>query len=344
MAAVYAGLDIGSGECHVVGKTSAGDVVVDRRFRTTESELRQVAGEIGLEATVHTEAGELAGWVRRILKPLVKGVVVSDTRTNAWIARDPHKGDRVDADKLADLLRLGNFREVYYPDDETRSQFKRVVRLYDDLTRAQTRIKCQVKSWLRQAGVIVKDDSAYSVEDREKLLRESPKIVREMVQRLGTLLDATVVQQESARKLVVRESRRFPEIARLREVPGVGPIGASRFVSYIHDPFRFPNKRKLWRYCRLGVTHRSSGDRELGHRHLDKAGNGTLKDVSRKAFQGAMKTTKSNAIRRFFEASLERTGSEVHARLSTQRKVLTILWTLWKGGTSYRDDYESQKG
>ena len=38
----------------------------------------------------------------------------------------------------------------------------------------------------------------------------------------------------------------------------------------------------------------------------------------------------------FFMNSLKRTYSRVHARLNTQRKIITVMYGLWKKGEAYR--------
>lgn len=48
-----------------------------------------------------------------IIRPLVQRVVCSHLQSNAWIAKDADKRDRIDAFKLADLLRLNRFKEVH---------------------------------------------------------------------------------------------------------------------------------------------------------------------------------------------------------------------------------------
>ena len=94
--------------------------------------------------------------------------------------------------------------------------------------------------------------------------------------------------QEQARLLMLRAAQAFPEIKLLRTMPGVGPIGACRFSAYIHTPSRFSSKRKLWKYSRLSVSHRSSNGKPLRRPKLDySSGCGRLKDVSRKAFDAA---------------------------------------------------------
>jgi transposase len=133
------------------------------------------------------------------------------------------------------------------------------------------------------------------------------------------------------------ESLRYPEIKRFDEVPGVGLIGACRFAAYVQTPHRFSSTRKLRRYCRLGITDRSSDGQALGRRRLDRNGVGRLKFMSQQAFGGAMKTKKDNMFKRFFRASLHRTQDSTHARLSTQRKILAVLHAMWLSGGRYDD-------
>ncbi len=121
-------------------------------------------------------------------------------------------------------------------------------------------------------------------------------------------------------------------------MPGVGIIGVARFSAYIQPPHRFSSKRKLWHYCRLGITERSSEGKPLGRKRLEQAGNGRLKDLSRKAFNGALHTRADNAFKRTYRQALARTHDAPHARLTPQRKLLAVLRALWKGGTLYQDD------
>ena len=63
-----------------------------RRFATSEANLITAFTGLGSDVHVHMEAGELAAWVRSVIAPLVKRVVISHPRTNAWIANDPPQG------------------------------------------------------------------------------------------------------------------------------------------------------------------------------------------------------------------------------------------------------------
>jgi len=112
---------------------------------------------------------------------------------------------------------------------------------------------------------------------------------------------------------------------------------AAIFCAYVKCPERFSDSRKLWRYSRLGITQCISGGKDLKRQRLDRMGNGSLKAISLTAFRGAMRTTGDNRFKRAYANTLANTGSEVHARLSVQRKILQVMWAMWLHGTPYDD-------
>jgi hypothetical protein len=140
----------------------------------SEADLIQAFTGLGQDVHVHMEAGESAPWVRGIILPPVKRVVISHPRSNARIANDPNKCDRIDAAKLADLLRMNRYTEVYYAPDTSRRDFKQLVQHYDDLTDQQVRLKNKIKARLRVQGIIVRDGRLFTRKGRTVVLEKVP--------------------------------------------------------------------------------------------------------------------------------------------------------------------------
>ena len=115
------------------------------------------------------------------------------------------------------------------------------------------------------------------------------------------------------------------------------------FRAYVKNPHRFAKRSELVRYSRLGVTKYDSGGKTLKHEHLDRAGCGALKYISRKEFMGSMRTCADNRFKRAYKQSLENTGDPDHARLSVQRKILATMWAMWRDGTRYGDSQIAYK-
>lgn len=335
----YVGLDLGSSAFQQVAIKTDGSIEVNRSFTTSETNLRTAFAGLRGEIQVHLEAGELAPWAASVIAPLVTRVVVSHPQSNAWIAKDADKCDRIDAYKLAELLRLKRFKEVFYPPQQSRREFKTLVQHYDELTAQQARLKTKLKARLRMQGVIVTGERLFSVTGRKPVLAEvQSRVVRTTISQLYTVLDQSVVAQTEARLLMLRAAQAFPEIKLFRTVPGVGPIGACRFSAYIHTPQRFSSKRKLWKYCRLSVSHRSSNGKPLRRPRLDRCGCGGLKDVSRKAFDVAIRSRQDNGFKRAYLRALETTHAATHARLAVQRKIVSTLRAMWLTMTPYCDE------
>ena len=342
MQRVYVGLDLGSSNFHQVGLNHQGANTVNREFATSEANLVKAFSGMRGEIHVHLEAGELAPWASEIIRPLVHRVVCSHPQTNAWIARDRDKSDRVDAYKLASLLRMNEFKEVRYPGEQLRRDFKAVVQHYDELTAQQARLKTKIKARLRMQGVIVRGERLFSVTGRKPILAAVPSVqVRATIQQLYALLDQSLESQTDARHLMLHAAQALPEIKIMRTAPGMGPIGACRFSAYVHSPQRFSSTRKLWKYCRLSVSHRSSNGKPLRRPRIDRGGCGRLKDVSRKAFEAALRRKDNNGFQRAYYRALEQTHDATHARLTVQRKIVSTLRAMWINQTPYGDELMS---
>ena len=152
MKKVYVGIDVGSKQCSAASINSNGKLLDAETFRTTEGNLISFVARQKGEVKVLIEEGELAGWVMRTLTPHARSVEVSDPKRNAWIAKATNKNDRIDALKLAELLRLGSYSVVYHPEEDEMAAFKIVVKQYDEASKRLARVKCQIKGSLESTG------------------------------------------------------------------------------------------------------------------------------------------------------------------------------------------------
>lgn len=350
MKTVCVGIDVGSSSCKIA--------VIDKETRkllhratvptTAPALLAELRAWRGYEVHVHLEASEMAEWVRFVCKPAAARVTVSHPTDNLYIARDRKKNDERDALKLAEAAALEKYTVVYYTDDPVRAEFKRIVQLYDRVVKALTQRKNAIKTALRRVGIIEKGTTVYSEEGRTAvlaILAQSPMAgpaTRTAIEELFALMDST----DAHRRKILNALRPFeallPELKRFQEVPGIGFPLACRFSAYVTDPKRFPNKRKFWQYCGLGISRRSSDDKPLGREALDPKCVRALKAMSRSAVLSACRCKEDNVIKRTVQAVLDRGGDATHARLTAQRKILALLRAMWIDGTNYREDMKKK--
>lgn len=315
----------------------AGEVVAIHPFKTSEANLikalETVEAKIKLFAV---EENTLAGWIAGVARSQVTEVLVADPVHNALISRNPHKCDPEDAKRLCRLLRLGELKKVYHATSDQRALFKAAAQHYLALRDEQVAWKQKIKGVYHHWGIVdVTGKRVYSPQGRTAYLAQVPHaVVQHQLQRLYELMDTAERQEAAALRELRQLGRSFPEIKQFKKIPGIGPVNALIFDALIQTPHRFENKHRLWRYCRLGITDRSSDGKPLGYQRLDRAGVGVLKSVSYWAWLAALRGT--NEVRKFFEASLARTQDHTKARLNTQRKILAVMYGLWKQGGVYR--------
>lgn len=284
------------------------------------------------------EESNLARWLGQLLQPHVQQLVVCDARRNRLISHDPHKHDRRDAFALARLLRLNEFKPVWQPVEDQRVLCKRSAQAYEKAVQRQTRLKLQLKALFQHWGLFPTGSTVFAPTGRNNWLKLLPyDALRSQALILYELLDQALASQTQCRRLLVQTGRPFPEVQRLRTVPGIGLVGAHLFVAYVQDPTRFQKFSQLTRYCRLGIRDRSSDDKPLGFQQLDRHGVGTLKAITYRAFLQAAKR-RTGPVWDFYQRSLRHTGSTTHARLNTQRKILLTLWTLWLTGREFEPE------
>ncbi len=92
------------------------------RFKTCESEFVTHVESIEAGRKILTlEEGPLAFWIAQTLRPYVAELLIADPRENPLISRNAMKRDKVDVKQLCRLLRLGELKRVYHPQDDERA-------------------------------------------------------------------------------------------------------------------------------------------------------------------------------------------------------------------------------
>src|SRR5258705_11372491 len=154
----YVGMDVHKESISIAVMNSAGKVVMESVVETKASMLLQFID--GLRGDVHLsfEEGTWAAWLYDLLKSHVGEILVCNPRKNALL-KDGSKSDRIDARKLAELLRGNHLKPVYHGEQGLRT-LKELARSYltisKDVTRVMNRLKALYGSWgIAGAGIQV---------------------------------------------------------------------------------------------------------------------------------------------------------------------------------------------
>jgi transposase len=116
----YIGLDVHKEAIATAVLNGAGKLVMESIIETKAATLVQLLQGLRGELHVTLEEGAGAAWLYDVLKPHVHELVVCNPRRNALL-KEGSKSDKVDARKLAELLRAGMLRPVYHGENGLRT-------------------------------------------------------------------------------------------------------------------------------------------------------------------------------------------------------------------------------
>jgi hypothetical protein len=116
----YIGMDVHTATICVVVLDAAGKLIMESIIETKGSTILQFIHGLRGDLYVTFEEGTWAAWLYDLLKPYVTNIVVCNPHRNALL-KEGSKSDRIDARKLAELLRADLLRPVYHGDKGLRT-------------------------------------------------------------------------------------------------------------------------------------------------------------------------------------------------------------------------------
>jgi len=254
----YIGMDVHKESISIAVMNSIGKIVMECVIETKASMILQFIDGLGGDVRVTFEEGTWAAWLYDLLKPHVSEVLVCNPRKNALL-KDGSKSDRIDARKLAELLRGNHLKPVYHGEHGLRT-LKELARSYltmnKDVTRVMNRLKALYRSW----GIVCAGKEVYTPRHRSEWLGKiSDAGVRGRAEHTYQQLDVLRLLRQEVRRDLLLEGKRHKAWRLLRLIPGIGPIRAALLLALIQTPHRFRTKRQLWTYSGLGLeTHDSA--------------------------------------------------------------------------------------
>jgi transposase len=340
----YIGMDVHKEAISIAVLNTSGKLAMECTIETKASTLLQFLQ--GLRGSLHVtlEEGTWATWLYDLLKPHVTELVVCNPRRNALL-KEGSKSDRIDARKLAELLRSNMLRPVYHGEQGVRT-LKELARSYltisTDLIRVMTRVKAVYRSW----GIPCAGKQVYAPHDRPEWLGKIEEAgARRRAEFYYQQLDALRSLRQEVRRELLAEAQKHDAWKLLRGIPFIGPIRAAVLIALIQTPHRFRTKRQLWTYSGFGIETHSSAEQRfiqgelkrakkpVSIRGLNRNHNHDLKSVFTSA--ATVAAAKAGPFRDFYDALLAKGIRPEMARLTLARKMAAITLIVWKKGVSF---------
>ena len=340
----YIGMDVHQATISVAVMDAHGKLLMESLLETKASTIVDFIQGLHGTLSLTFEEGTSAAWLHDLLKPHVSQLVVCDPR-KAALLKEGNKSDRIDARKLAELLRTNQLKAVYHEEHGIRA-LKELGRSYLTITKDVTRVMNRIKALYRSWGIPCSGTSVYAPRHRAEWLAKIVEPgVRVRAEHSYQQLDSLQPLRLQARRELLRESYQHPAVKLLRQIPSIGPIRAALLVALLQTPHRFRTKRQLWAYSGFAVETHDSGEyryvrgklqrnrERITVRGLNDNHNKDVKNLFKSAAISA--STRPGPLHDCYVARVEKGMRPTMARLTLARKIAAITLTIWKKGVSF---------
>ena len=340
----YIGMDVHQATISVAVMDGDGKLIMECLLETKAATILEFIQGLRGTLSLTFEEGTSAAWLHDLLKPHVSRLIVCDPR-KAALLKQGNKSDRIDARKLAELLRTNQLTPVYHGEHGIRT-LKELGRSYLTVTKDVTRTMSRIKSLYRSWAIPCPGTTVYAPHHRlEWLAKLVQPGVRVRAEHLYEQLDTLQPIRQQTRRELLLESCQHPVVKLLRQIPSIGPIRGALLVALLQTPHRFRSKRQLWAYSGFAVETHDSGEyryvrgkvqrnrERITVRGLNDNHNRDLKNLFKGAAISA--STRPGPLHDFYVARIAKGMRPTMARLTLARKIAAITLTMWKKGASF---------
>ena len=314
----------GKGAVLFEGKTAAEPASLGDLIR---AKAPQVVG-VGLET------GATSPWLFHALTAAGLPVVCMDARqAHAALSMRPTKSDRSDARGLADMLRVGWFREVHAK-SVTSHERRTLLGARHQLVTMRSELDAQIRGMLKTFGLILGTGNKDALIRRAEELAEGHPVMSGLAAKLAEVRRHVASPVAAIDRDIRRLVRTEPTLKRFLTVPGVGPITALAFLSAVDDPNRFKHARDVGPYLGLTPTRYQSGETDRQGR-ISKCGDTFTRTCLYEAAHVLLtKVQRFSPLKAWGLRLVKRIGGR-KARIAVARKLAVILHCIWTDGTEF---------
>ena len=324
-SSMFVGMDLHKKYLQVAIVDDKGKVVENSKINNDLSEVDKFFKNVDNDAKVVMESSCVWYNIYEYLsKEKHLDVVLSNPIKTKAIASAKIKTDKLDALKLADLLRGGYIAKCYVPDRRI-MDLRELVRHRLELVRIRTRMKNKIHGIMLMKGVRITDDvHPFSYMYIEKLKGMNDYRINGYL-RIIESLDSEINDVSRKIRLYLKEN----DIARLlMTIPGIGYYSALLIVSEIGDTSRFPDSYHLCSYAGLvPSTHSSGGITHYGS-SITKTGSKHLRWIMLECVHAHIRNDKNSNITQFYQRLAKKKGNSKAAVAAASKLLKVVYWVM----------------
>jgi len=331
----YAGFDIHKKSIAICVKNQMGETIQEKSIRANPIAVARWVENAPKPFAAAMEATLFTGWVYDELCRYSDDVRVGNSVMLSYISKSKNKSDKVDAKKLADLLRVDLIPQVYMLPRYARD-IREFLRYRNWLVRQSVRYKNKISGLLMMNGIEYNASKLHNkgyFYDFLDSLNNEKKLV-ELLRLSRSQLEILKEFERRTKKLLYKQPGIKERVELLTSVPGVGEITALTWALEIWDPHRFSSSEKAKSYCGLTPSQKESAGKEK-RMPISKQRNKHIQWVVVEASKIAVHRVKEPELVQIYQKVAERKNRNA-ATMAVARKLVEWLLAVDKRKTPFR--------
>jgi len=330
----YIGFDVHKKSVSYCVKAGDGTILDEGRIAARRASLREWAAKRAQPWQGAMEATLFSGWIYDTLRPFASELQMGHPAMMKAIGASKRKSDRLDARKIADLVRCSLLPVCYVAPPEIR-ELRRILRYRNLVVSQAVRLKNRMSGLLMETGAEYNKQRLHGAEYFSELLdqlQEIPESVKDLLRLSRGTLEMFHKTQQRLLERLENDSRLAERVERLKSIRGVGTVTALTWALEVGDPGRLGSIARAVSYCGLTAALVSSADKQQ-RGPISKQRNGHLQTVLIEAAKLAPRWNPQLAA--VHERELQR-GHRNRATLAVARKLVAYLLAVDKSGKPFQ--------
>ncbi len=336
----HVAIDLGSKKSQVCVRAADGTVLDERVVANHRLKpLLKAHSHSRVVLETCSEAFRVADWalasgheVRVVPATLVRTLGVGARRI---------KTDRRDAQVLSEVSCRIDLPSVHVPQELTRER-RRMCTVREELIASRTALINCTRGWARCQMLQLPSGTSGTFPKRVRAIAlKTSDGLPEYIERMLRVIESLNEQIAEADEELLQLAQTDPVCLRLMSVPGVGPVTSMRFVAALDDISRFASAHAVEGFLGLIPGENSSSQRQQ-RTGITKAGPAPVRRALVQAAWNIRRLCPNDPIAQWAQGIEQRRGKQV-AAVAVARKLVGILYALWRDGTTYQPGYDKRR-
>jgi transposase len=332
----YCGLDVSLNSTAVCIVNQDGTIIREGEVPSEPIAIDQWLKNLDLRMErVGLEAGGLSSWLCHELLGRGWAVICIETRhAKAAMAAQQVKTDRNDARGLAHIMRTGWYKEVHVKSHDSQ-QLRMLLNNRRCLLDKRLDIDSQIRGSLRTFGLKLGKVTAATYDRRIRELVGDNEKFQVCIFPMLEVRCVLIEQCKKLEKLILDHVKEDHVCQLFMTIPGVGPLTALVFKTYVDRPQRFRKSKAVG--AALGLTPRKYASGEVDYDgHITKCGDKFVRIHLFEAAKVLLSRAGKASELKSWGLRLAKRSSRKKACVAVARRLAVIMHAMWRDGTVFQ--------